>query len=115
MEDGLLAEIQFRKKHFESMRAWANHPNCLLLRYEDILGNETRAIRKLCEFYQLSRIETEIACVLADRYSVKKKRAKGAHVRNPSAGQWRDVFTPRVISYFNDLYGDILDLYSYNK
>ena len=100
-EEGLLAELEFRKLHFESMVAWpSEHPDIVTYRYEDIIGNEEEVFRDLFEFLGLSPIERRLATWFAHRYSIRK-RAADPHVRNPTSGQWRAHFTPLVKRYFD--------------
>jgi hypothetical protein len=84
LEEGLLAELEFRTLHFESMARWPDeHPHILTQRYEDILG-----------------------LWFVNRYSLDK-RSRDTHVRNPAAGQWREHFTPRVKRAFDSRYGEL--------
>ena len=55
LEDGLIAEIQFRRYHFDSMMKWPAHdPRIHVFRYEDTLGQEKKVFREMFEFYELS-------------------------------------------------------------
>jgi hypothetical protein len=38
---------------------------------------------------------------------------KDSHVRNPSSGQWKTVFTPRVEAEFTERWGDLIPLLGY--
>ncbi|MEM7587021.1 MAG: sulfotransferase domain-containing protein [Acidobacteriota bacterium] len=112
-EDGLLAELEFRRYHFESMARWpVEHPDILTFRYEDILGNEARVFDELFEFYGLSWLETALARRFVRRYSLRKLPAD-AHVRNPKSGQWREHFTPRVRQAFEDRHGGLIERLGY--
>ena len=54
-EEGLLAELEFRAPHLESMARWpAKHPDVATWRYEDIVGREGAVFREVFEFYGLS-------------------------------------------------------------
>ncbi len=47
-EEGLLAELEFRTPHFESMALWpTEHPDIVTYRYEDIVGHEAAVFREL--------------------------------------------------------------------
>ena len=107
-EEGLLAELEFRRPHFESMVGWpAEHPDILTFRYEEILGNETAVFRRLFGFYGLSPVERALAGAFVRRYSIGR-RASDPHVRDPSAGQWRRHFTPRVRRAFETRYAGLV-------
>ena len=113
-EEGLLAELEFRGPHFESMTAWpADDPRVLLLRYEDILGSEDAAFQQLFEFYEMSSLERGLGLKLANRYSLGGRGGKDTHVRNPSSGQWRKLFTPRIQSVFDERYGALVKQLGY--
>lgn len=100
-EDGLLAELEFRTRHFESMGQWpATHPDIVTYRYEDIVGNEAAVFRDLLRFYGVSAVERRLALWFAARYAAGALAAD-PHVRNPASGQWRRHFTPRVRRAFD--------------
>jgi hypothetical protein len=112
-EDGLLAEMEFRGRHLESMAQWPEeHPDILTIRYEEVLGNEVEVFRALTEFYGVSFLERRLAMVLADRHSLKRKKAD-PHVRNPASGQWRRHFTDRVRTEFDQRYAGLVDRLGY--
>jgi hypothetical protein len=100
-EEGLLAELEFRAPHFESMTEWSvDDPDILVFRYEEILGNELEVFQTLFDFYGLSGLERRLGSWLANRYSLGR-RVADPHIRNPISGQWRRHFTPRVQQAFN--------------
>jgi len=115
-EDGLLGELEFRKHHFESMRAWPkDDPRILVKRYEDILGNESRVMSEMLRFLGWSSSRRLRGAFHAWKRSASSQSRGRFHVRDPSPGQWRKHFTPRVNEAFNDLYGDVLDAHGYSR
>jgi hypothetical protein len=113
-EEGLLAELEFRTHHFDAMAAWPkDHPQVLLLRYEDVLGRELEVFERLFEHYELSPFERRLGRYFARRYSLARRRPQDAHIRNPSAGQWKQHFTPRVREAFNDRWAGLVTRYGY--
>ena len=95
------------------MASWpTTHPNILTLRYEDILGNEARAIAELVEFYGLGSVEGWLTRHFGDRYSLARRHSD-THVRDPSTGQWRKHFTPRVRREFDSTYASLLKQLGY--
>jgi len=103
-EEGLLAELEFRRHHFESMSQWPTlHPNIVTYRYEDIIGHEKQVFGELFEFYGLGPVERTLAHGFVQRYAINKQAAD-AHVRNPNPGQWRKHFSPRVKRQFDASY-----------
>ena len=107
-EEGLLAELEFRGPHFESMAEWpADHPDILTHRYEDIVGHELEVFRELFEFYGFSPLEQRLGLWFAKRHSMGRRTAD-PHIRNPAAGQWRQHFTPRVRRVFDAKYAGLV-------
>jgi hypothetical protein len=114
-EDGLIAEIEFRKHHFESMLQWpTDDPRIKLFRYEDIIGNEEDVFAELLSFYGLSWPERKLGAMLAKWFSTQGRARLTEHIRNPKAGQWKEHFTPKVNSYFEQRYGEVLRRYGYD-
>ncbi len=100
-EEGLLAELAFRRYHFESMAAWpTEHKDLVTHRYEDILGHETQVFDDLFSFYGFSALERTLGRFFVRRYAFRRV-AKDPHVRDPKAGQWRAHFTPRLRRAFD--------------
>ena len=116
-EDGLLAELEFRTAHFGSMAAWPrNHPDILLLKYEDIVGNEIDAFRQIFQHYGFGPVASTLGRFFAQRHSLdgfsfrrrRQRKANDPHVRNPASGQWRKHFTPRVRREFDQRFGTLV-------
>ncbi len=114
-EEGLLAELEFRRPHFESMARWPDgRADIATFRYEEILGNEATVVGRLCDFYGLSRLERTLASGFARRYSLGRRR-RDPHIRNPRAGQWREHFTPRLRRAFEASHGGLLERLGYPR
>lgn len=113
-EDGLIAEIEFRKHHFDSMAAWpANDERVKVFRYEDILGNEIETFRDMFEFYGMSWPTRTLGLALAKRFSAQGKSQLKSHIRNPKSGQWKERFSPRVVEYFELRHPGVIARYGY--
>ncbi len=113
LEEGLLAELEFRKYHFESMLEWKEHEHIRLYKYEDILGNEKEIWNDIFDFYELSFWDKKIANIFLSYYVSDSYVSKDKHIRNKKSGQWREVLTPYVVDVFNQKYKDILLRYDY--
>lgn len=114
LESGLMAEIEFREKHFNSMMEWPDeHSQVKLLRYEDIIGREPAAFSEILEFYGLGPIQRMIGRGLAWKYSAKRQDQGYGHIRDPSTAQWRQYFTRSVNAYFMDRHPGLLKKYGY--
>jgi len=108
-EEGLLAELAYRRRHFESMAAWPKaQENVLLLRYEDFPGQEVQAFDRIFQHYQLGTPYRQLGCYFAARYSLARRQKKDAHIRNPASGQWREHFTPRVQAAFDREWSELI-------
>jgi len=113
-EDGLIAEIEFRKYHFESMLGWpTDDPRVKLFRYEDMMGNEEQVFAEMFSFYELSWVERKLGLMLARRFSARGRGRLKEHIRNPKANQWKEYFTPKVSDYFSRHHKAVLDKYGY--
>lgn len=114
-QEGLLAEIAFRARHFASMRRWsASDARVRVWRYEEILGNEQEVMAAVAEHYGLPRLLRSRVRRKAGELDAKRAAAiQDSHVRNPQAGQWRTVFTPRVEEAFMQQWGELLPLLGY--
>jgi hypothetical protein len=113
-EEGLMAEIDFRKYHFRSMLEWPDSDKRIkLFRYEDIMGNEADVFEALFAHYGVSWPTQKMARFFGDRHSAKKKSGSMKHIRNPSSGQWKQHFTPKVEAYFMEQYEELLNKYGY--
>jgi len=112
-EDGLLAEIEFRQHHFQSMLDWEDHKDILLFKYEDILGRELEVVERITQFYLLPRATKNRVLKQAETNTLKNKISRDRHIRNPSPKQWKSHFTDRVAGVFEEQWGAILDRYGY--
>ena len=111
-ETGLIAEMQFRRFHFESLRQWPEHTNIKVFRYEDIIYNEKAVFAELFSHYQLSSWQRFMGQYWVGKYALNKQ-ANNKHVRNASPRQWQDVFTNKAHDYFMAHYSDILKTLEY--
>lgn len=114
-EDGLIAEIDFRRAHFESMAQWPmDHPHIRTYRYEDILGREIEVFSDILAFYELTAAEQQRGLELARQFAASSEGKLKSHIRDPKAGQWREVFTPTVARHFEKQHLALLGRYGYS-
>jgi hypothetical protein len=115
-EEGLMAEIEFRRHHYDSMARWPDaHPHVRVYRYEDILGNEVETFADILSFYELPALDRAVGRWLAGRYSAKNKGKELAHVRNPEPNQWKRKFTPRVTAFFEERHPGLVEKLGYDR
>jgi hypothetical protein len=115
-ETGLLAEIEFRSRHFDSMREWPDDdPRIRIWRYEDILGNERQVMHEVASHYRVAWPFRAQMTRKASQFDAKHTLAqKHVHIRNPTPGQWREVLTPKVEAVVRERWGDVLVRYGYD-
>jgi hypothetical protein len=115
LEEGLLAELEFRRRHFESMSRWRDDDSRIeVFRYEEILGNETEVFDRIFRFFELPFSARQIGLHYVRKFRAGNRSGRGDHIRDPRSGQWRDHFTPAVTAKFNQEYGDLLDRLGYS-
>jgi hypothetical protein len=113
IEDGLIAELEFRKFHLESFRNWPEDERIKIFKYEDILHNEEVVFEELTDHLQFSRARKKVILKYARQYAYNAQNKKSSHIRNPKPSQWKDVFTEKVLTEFNESYSDILERHGY--
>ncbi len=114
LEEGLQAEIDFRRHHFESMLAWPDRdPRILLLRYEDTIGNEVEIFRKIFEHLELPALTRRVGLHYVDRFRASKRPGSDRHIRDARSGQWREHFTPALTERFRDEHAEALEKLGY--
>lgn len=116
IEEGLDAEIDLRRRHFESMLEWPDEdPRVRVYRYEDIVGREVQAFRSLFEFYEMPYLTRRVGQYHAGRFSASKRAGSDAHIRDAASGQWRQYFTPELTERFSAEFGAVLDKLGYPR
>jgi hypothetical protein len=114
LEEGIIAEIEFRKNHFESMSLWPEQdPRIKIFKYEDIIGNEKQIFRTIFDFFERPFLEKQLGLFLADKYSYGKIHRADRHIRNPAPGQYKEYFTERLNNYFNSRYETLIKKLGY--
>jgi len=113
-EDGLIAEIDFRSKHLDSMMEWPMaDPRIKIYKYEDLIGNEKDVFKDVLKFYGVTWLEKKLVSNLAEKFSAMKQKDKTLHIRNAKSSQWKEHFTPKVHNYFEQKYVELLERYDY--
>ena len=115
-EEGLIAELDFRQKHYDSMRAWPDDDaRVRLFRYEELVGNEAACYDAMFRFYRFGRLDRLVGRYYANRYRAARRQARSVHIRNASSGQWRQHFSPRLERLFDQRYGDLVEKLGYRN
>ncbi|MHA3702237.1 hypothetical protein ACXR2U_08620 [Jatrophihabitans sp. YIM 134969] len=116
VEDGLLAELDFRRAHFDSMMQWPqDDPRVLLLRYEDVLGHEQESFDRLLAHYRVGPVERRVGHHYARKLSAGERTGgrSTAHIRDPRPRQWESQLTPRVLDTLDERHPGLLARYGY--
>ena len=116
LEEGLMAEMAFRRRHFESMWAWPKDDRRVeLFRYEEVLGHEVEIFDQIFRFYELPFMNRRVGLHFAHRFRASSPSLRSEHIRDPRIGQWREVFTHAVTKRFDDEYGDLIEMLGYSR
>jgi hypothetical protein len=115
-DEGLAAEYEFRRFHFDAMRDWpADSARVRTYRYEDIMGRERETFEEIFGFFGLRPLARRLGLRYADRHSAGNARRKSRHIRNEKSGQWRDLLPAVLAGRMAEEYGDMLERYGYPR
>lgn len=121
-EDGLIFLLNEVLPDFAKIQAsWIGVHDVLLLRYENILGNEYTFFEQLAEYCQIDVSRERLQTVVRNSiFEAATGRARGdedvnAHLRKGIAGDWRNYFTVKVKTKFKKQYGKLLIDTGYEK
>ncbi|MFZ5855771.1 MAG: sulfotransferase domain-containing protein [Chloroflexota bacterium] len=118
LEEGLSLLIQTRMDAVADIqRSWL--PVCkdggaLLVRYEDLLADEQAVFAKIVSHCQFNIPPQQLRDIVArNSFENQTGRHKGeedtsSHYRKGIVGDWRNVFSPKVVSEFKSRFGDVL-------
>jgi Sulfotransferase domain len=125
--DGLLFCIDYLSEFglFAAQRSWAGatmkDANVLLVRYEDLIGEELLAtFARLLSHCDIRVPTNELEALLHSyRFEELAGRPRGqedrlAHYRKGVAGDWRNHFNDKVAARFEKVAGDLIPLWNYN-
>ena len=112
-EQGIESEIGFRARHFQTMLDWPEDPRVLVIRYEDIVGQERQALRRMLQFLGSPVTARPLALRTAHRQRAGRQAGRNEHIRNPASGQWREHFDDRLTDLYAERYGKLLERYGY--
>jgi len=124
-EDGLLYLLEKRMPlQAQIQKSWYSSGQCgevILLRYEDMLEDEHSVFEKIIQYCQIEIEHQKLHnIVMHNSFRTVTGREKGQenineHLRKGLAGDWRNHFSPRVITEFKQQYGDLLILTGYEN
>ncbi len=121
-EDGIIYLIgQVLPASARIQDSWIGAPAALLLRYEDILGNEYAFFEQLVDYCQINISREHLQDIIRyNTFEVATGRKRGeqdvnAHLRKGIVGDWRNYFSERVKAEFKKQYGKLLIDTGYEK
>ena len=87
-DQGMIAELNFRKKHFDALDDWLSlkDPRVIVIPYECILGNEVKTFTKLAIHHGFVFHERLAIRYFSSIYAANRQ-TKNSHIRNPAPGQ----------------------------
>ena len=68
---------------------------------------------EIFRFYEFTEAEQQRGLELARQFAASSEGKLKSHIRDPKAGQWRDLFTPKVKRHFEEHHGALLERYGY--
>jgi len=109
-ETGMMLEIVWRltRQRFFPL-GYYRHPNTTTFRFEDIVPDLPAAVKEICEIYEMEEKETQAALQRAN-YETKDP---GPHVRNKSAYQYKQEFTPAIEAFYNQHFAGLAEKLGY--
>lgn len=126
LEDGLCYAVDFMidQGRFAAMLGWVraatSDSNLLLVRFEDLVGADSRGqFRKVFEFCDI-RIPDDELNLLLEAYSFSRLTGRmagtedtGSHLRSGTSATWPKYFTNKVDSHFRSRTGSIAEALGY--
>jgi len=121
-EDGLMYMLDVVLQSCAEIQiSWLESQDLLLLRYEDILGNEYTFFENLIEHCQINVNRERLHGII--RYNIFEAatgRKPGqediySHLRKGVAGDWKNYFTIGIKEKFKTRYGELLIKTGYEK
>ncbi|MBS1261133.1 MAG: hypothetical protein MAG453_00454 [Calditrichaeota bacterium] len=112
---GMILEMLRNKDHIDHMSRWDyNNPNFIEVRYEDVVGAEVEAFRRVFEHYGFHPKLIERGLHHVDRFSLgRKRRGARSHTRSGRTRQHEREFTPELREVFAAMYGPTLSQLGY--
>jgi hypothetical protein len=120
-EEGLVFTIESLREYglFDALDGWVRaadaDPNVLLVRYEDLIGEDAEARWHTLLDHCDVRLEPDGRRALLDRYSFERLSGRRPGEEDPDsklrkgvAGDWRNHFTPAVSRAFEEATGDLV-------
>jgi hypothetical protein len=121
-EDGIIYLMdEVMHPVFLIQKSWVAAPDTLVLRYEDILGNELGFFRKLIDYCEIDIDDQRLEVIISkNNFEAVVGRKPGeedisSHYRKGIAGDWRNHFTEKVKVEFKKKYGNLLIDTGYEK
>ena len=115
-EEAFIIELFRMSGLFSAMKNWNySHPDIIEFRYEEIIGNEREAFRKLFKHYEFPRSWIKTGMELAEKFSLNTRAGRIKHVRSGKKAQWKTEFSPRMKELFKEQQGQLLIDLGYEK
>ena len=116
VERGLILEILWWQSIFEQMQKWQLNPLIIELKFEEIVGNEVEAFRKVFDHYEFHPKLKQRGLEIVDELSIKNQPSgERKHIRSGKPAQWKVEFTPLMKEVFRNLYGNLLIQFGYEQ
>jgi hypothetical protein len=125
LEEGLLYSLNYLNEFgvFEAFRSWfqasESIPEILFFPFEELIDKkkQNHIFNRLFTHCTIEFSQNDIHKIINkysfDRLKKKKRRGGFSHFRHGVPGDWRSHFTPRLLSQFIALTGDLLTIMGY--
>ncbi|MDD2921820.1 MAG: sulfotransferase domain-containing protein [Anaerolineales bacterium] len=121
-EDGIIYLMdEVLRPVFVIQKSWITAPDTLVLKYEDILGNEFNFSKNLIEYCEIEIEDQRLESIIKENnFEAVAGRKRGeentsAHLRKGVVGDWQNHFTEKVKTEFKKRYGRLLIDTGYEK
>ena len=103
-------------KRFELYRGWLNHPQVLVLRFEDVINNRRETLGQVADHF-LKRVNTLPSSreQIIDALEANIDPKRSPTFRSGKTGEWKKYFKEEHKKLFKDTAGDLLIQLGYEK
>lgn len=114
LEDGV--ESLPLSEHIRSYSAWIDEPECLLVRFEDLVGArgggskeaQTNCLQRIRDFLNLDINDSSLASISARLFDENTRTFNKGQI-----GAWRDHFKPHHQAYFDEHLTHLMERFEY--
>ena len=108
---GLIFEMNgYARITIESMCAWLESEDILIVRIEDLATNFDKTIAEIMEWVGLDRDSVQKEIDYAKKHDIsrmtKEEISANSHISSPKLTKWRSYFDDEVLHNYHEMFGD---------